>query len=403
MANRIVMFSDDDATVASVKRSLRRTPSLRVDAHRELLSSVNGSAVGMAKDVDLIIFKAGDTPEAELTALVDFKKKVGDKRAIIALADESLSLAEARRFRDAGVSEILPDNAPSAELAERIEYWARGQEYQVPALRAPDPRLGRVIGVTQARGGLGATTLGVNLAARLLDPKGLIKKTRQHKVVLVDLDIQYGGVASHLDIEPTDALYQMITDGTVPDANYIEQALVEHPSGLRVLTAPKTLCPIEALGRSQAAALIDTLRDAYDFVIVDLPRVLCDWMPAVIDRTDRLLLMTDTTVPTIRQARRLIDILTEDALNLDVQMVVSREVRPMLPKRHHKVAQQILERDFGHWLPDDAKACRSASDRGVPISRVRSRSPLSRAIDNIARQLIKDVKAQQAAATVAQG
>ena len=403
MVNRIAVFSDDDATISTVRKSIRRTPSLTVDAHQQLLSGVNGSAARLSRDVDLIVFKAGETPETELEAITDLKSQIGEKKAIVALVDESLSLGEARRFRDAGVSEILPYNAPTEEIAERIEYWAKGKEYQVPALRVSDPRLGRVISVTEARGGLGSTTLAVNLASRLVQSKGLIKKGRQHKVALVDLDLQYGGVASHLDIEPTDALYKMVTSGTVPDANWVEQALIEHPSGLKVLTAPVSLCPLEAFETGQAAALIDKLRDEYDFVIVDLPRVLCDWMPAVIDRTDRLLLLTDTTVPTIRQARRVIVILTEDALNLDVQMVVSRETKPLLTKKHHKVAQQILERDFGHWLPDDTKTCRGASDRGVPIAQVSSRSPLSRAIDGIARQLIEDVKSHHAANSVAKG
>lgn len=402
MSNRIVVFSDDDTTVESIRNSVRRSPSLRVDAHRELLSSLNGSAARLAKDVDLVIFKAGETPATELDALIDFRRKVGDKGRIIALADESLSLGEARRFRDAGVSEILTDTAPPAEMGERIEFWARGQDYPVPALRAPDPTLGRVVGVAQARGGLGATTLAVNLAARLLEPKGLIKKARTHKVALVDLDLQYGGVASHLDIEPSDALYRIITESRVPDRECVETALIEHPSGLRVMTAPQTLCPFEAFDRGQAAALIERLRESHDFVILDLPRVLCDWMPAVIDRLNRMMLLTDTSVPTIRQARRLIDIMTEDALNLDVQIVVSRETRPMLPRKCHKVAQQVLEREFGHWLPDDPKLCRGASDRGVPVAEVSRRAPLSRAIDSVARGLIEDVKARPVLAEHAQ-
>jgi pilus assembly protein CpaE len=258
-----------------------------------------------------------------------------------------------------------------------------------------------VIGVAQSRGGLGATTLAVNLATRLLDPKGAFNKGTRHKVAILDLDIQYGSVASNLDIEPNDALYQMAADGTIPDANFVEQALCDHRSGLRVLTAPKTICPIDAFQHSQAAALIETLRASHDFVVVDLPRVLCDWLPAVVDRMDRLILLTDTTVPAIRQARRLIDLLTEETLNLDVQIVVSRETRPMISKTHHKVAQQVLERDFAHWLPDDAKTCRAASDRGVPVADVSRRSPLSRAIDGIARQMIEDVKTRQATVNLA--
>ncbi|PWJ20303.1 AAA family ATPase [Jannaschia seohaensis] len=402
MHNKIAVFSSDDLRIASVKKSLRRTPSMRVEAHRESLAGLNGSAALLAENVDLIVIEAGHNPDEELAALTEFRRKIGTERAILALADEALSLRQARQFREAGVDEILPDSATPEELGERIEWLTRGQQYPVPALRVPDPRQGRVIAFAQARGGLGTTTLAVNVATRLLDPRGLIKRTASHKVALLDLDLQYGGVASLLDVEPSDALYRMAAQGTVPTAAEVEDALIRHPSGLDVLTAPKTLCPLEALERGQVGTIIEALRDSHDFVIVDLPRALCDWTSAVMDRVDRLLLMTDTTVPTVRQARRVIDILTEDALNVDVQLVVSREFKPMIQRRHHKVAQEVLERKFAHWLPEDPKSCRSASDRGVPIHQISRRSPLSRAIDGIARQLIEDVGTRPRAADPAQ-
>jgi len=394
---RIVMFSDDEAMTSNVRDCVKHKRTTQIDAHADLMSQMNGSAVKFAEGGDLIIFRAGDNPESEISALKSLRASVGTKRAILALADENLSLAAIRGLTAAGASEVIPYPAPLAELAERIEHWTRAAEYPVPAIRRPDDRLGRVVSVAQARGGLGATTLAVNLAHRLMDSRDLIKKKRSYKVALIDLDLQYGSVASFLDVEPSDALYRLATGNTVPDATYMDQSLVDHPSGLQVLTAPETFCPLDALDQAQAAAIIDALRIDFDFIVIDLPRGLASWMPAVIDRTDRMLLLTETTVPCIRQARRLIEVFTEEALNLDVEIVVSHETKPMISKRHHSEAERVLERPFKHWLPLDAKACRLAVDRGAPLASAASRSALSRGIDGIARGLIKEIKTRHAA------
>ncbi len=397
---RLVMFSDDEALTATLRDCVRQKRTLDLDVHERLMSQMNGSAVPLAEAGDVILFKAGRNPESEIGAVKALRRSVGDKRAILAFADEDLSLAAIRGLTAAGVSEVIPYPAPLAELSERIDHWTRAPEYPVPAVRKPDNRLGRVISVAQARGGLGATTLAVNLAHRLMDPHGLISKKRSYRVALVDLDLQFGAVASFLDIEPTSALYRLAAGDLVPDATYLDQALVEHSSGLHVLTAPDTLCPLDALDPAQAAAIIDNLRAEFDFVVVDLPRGLAGWMPAVIDRTDRMLLLADTTVPCIRQARRLVELFTEEALNLDIEIVISRETRPLIAKRHHAEAERVLERPFRHWLPLDAKACRTAADCGKPLAAAAGRSALSRGIDGIARGLIKEIKARDTAGRV---
>lgn len=391
---KIVLFSKDKSMTANIKGSLRTQKSLVFDAHDELLSRMNGSAVDLAKRSDIVMFAIGQDTTPEIGALKALRKSMEDSGVFIALADENLSLAAARQLKEAGVHDVVPYPLVSDELLQRVDFWTRGPEYQVPAVWSGGPRLGRVVAVSEARGGLGATTLAVNLAHRLLDSRGLLRKERNYNVAIVDLDIQFGAVASFLDLEPNDAIYQMAKDGVVPDATYLGQTLVEHSSGLNVLTAPRALCPLDALSHRQVAGLVDALRKDFDFVVIDLPRTLVEWIPAVIDRTDRMLLLTDTSVPSVRQARRLIDIYTEEALNLDLRVIVSRETKPIMARRHHKEAEHVLERRFDIWLPDDAKSCRTAVDRGVPIASAAGRSNLARGIDRIARGLITDLKAR---------
>ena len=225
----------------------------------------------------------------------------------------------------------------------------------------------------------------MNLADQLLARKGRMKPVPTNSVVIVDLDLQFGAVGSFLDVEPSPALYQMAMDGTEPDATFLEQSVFETESGLSVLSAPAGFAPLDSLRQSQIKALIQNLRTKYDYVVLDLPRALVDWVSPVLEYSDRLYLVTDTTVPSIQQARRLIDFYTEDNLGLQIEIVINHEKKPLVSGRHHTEASKVLERKFRYWLPDDKKAACQAVDCGKPLSQSAARSSLAKAITKIAR------------------
>lgn len=343
---------------------------------------------------EALIFRTRSPGERDLAELGKLRQEAGETRVILALTGAQTTLAEARRLAAAGASEVLPDTTPEEELRALAEKLA------APKAAAPQPapapalaRAGRVIAVMPARGGIGASTLAVNLADRLRDPAGTFRKTARNRVVVVDLDIQFGTISSLLDTEPREFLYDLALDGRTPDAQAVEEALIELPSGLSVLPAPSQFAPLETIRPEQIKALIAHLRSRYDYVVLDLPRTLVGWAGAVFEVSDRLFLMADSTVPTIRQARRLLDLLAEDHLDLSVEVVLNHERKPMTLSRAQKEASKVLQKPFRHWLPDDPRAARMAVDRGQPLTEVAGRAPLARAIDRLCRSTMAELKA----------
>ena len=136
------------------------------------------------------------------------------------------------------------------------------------------------------------------------------------------------------------------------------------------------------------AAILDVLKAEFDFIIVDMPRALVDWVTPILERSDRLYLVSDTSVPSIRQARRLIDFFSKENLALSIELLINHESKPFFLSQHHKEAAKVLERDFKHWLPDDPKTARTAVDCGKPISAISPRSKLSKAFKTLAKDVI---------------
>lgn len=249
------------------------------------------------------------------------------------------------------------------------------------------PAEGRIILVAKARGGIGATTLAVNLALEMQMQAAKRRATTGGRVALVDLDVQLGNAGSFLDLADRGGMLALAQLGPDPDAQAVRHAMVRHPSGLSVLAAPVTAIPFEAFDVRRVACILDALAAENDVVFVDLPPALIDWLEPLLARAERLLMVTDLAVPSIVRARRIISLMTEDHPTLTVDIVVAHEKKPFRLGQSHRDAELALGHALRHWLPDEAKLARQALDRGEPLVQLAPRCGWSKAVRSMAADL----------------
>lgn len=397
-SNSIVLVGFIDPTARQLADEIRNDPAFRVEEVGLPLSAINGHAVDLAHKHSVILFRANTCSQADEDALRLVRSQASRRATIVALTEASAPLQAAHNLTRAGADAVLPDTASIEELKQIIEH-SMTTHTPVSETGGHAPRQGRIISVAQARGGAGATTVAVNLADMLLNRQGRFKKTATRRVALVDLDLQFGAVAGFLDAAKNDSLYQLASEQIVPDATFLEQSMVRLPSGLSILPAPSKFAPLDALSPEQVKAIVDTLGRTHDYVVVDMPRSIVSWISPVLERSDRMLLVTDTCVPSIQQARRLIDVFTEDNLGLAIDMVVNFEKKPLIKGRLNSEAEKILERPLKYWLPPDPKATRLALDRGAPLAEVAGRSALTKAFRKLGSNLSAALEKSTAART----
>ncbi len=362
----------------------------------ETLTGMNGSAARLAASHDIILFDWDQSDPTCMKAVQDIGNARGASTRLIALAEEDLPLSTARALNKAGVDEVLPRHALEEEVIPNIKSWRERSSANLPAIWGGQATEGKVIVVAQARGGIGSSTLAVNLADQLRRGKKARRKSTQLEVALVDLDFQFGSIASLVDVEESEALWRMAMDGTHPDAEFVEQAMLKTSDGLSVLTAPPRYGPLSALTTAQISAIIDVLKNSYDYIIVDLPRALVDWIEPVLAKADKLLLVTDITVPSIRASRKLMDFYLAEHPGLNIEVVAAREKKPIFAASHHKAAAKLLQTQFQHWIPEDTKPAREALDRGKPLGQVAPRSGIAKAIKTLAKDISTAMPVRQA-------
>ena len=382
----ILLISADDDVSKSVSAALDGMDDVKLNREEASVSKLNGAAVKLASEHDVVIFATDPSNAADLSAIEVLTDQRGPDTIYLALTDGDLPLSKVRALSRSGVDDVLPYPMSNDELTEQVQTWIDKKRVALEERYSGDKAAkGRLIAVQQARGGIGATTVAVNLADQLLDRKGAFKKEAANRAVIVDLDLQFGTVGDFLDIDGQEGLLQLASENFLPDAMWIEQSITRLPSGLAVLAAPTSFVPLEALQPQQVEALIQTLKTMFDYIVIDLPRALVTWLEPILAECDQFMVVTDTSVPSIRATRRLMDFVLADHVDLPVEIVINHEKKPMFRAEHHKEAAKALDMPFNHWIADDPKAARQAVDYGKPLSEVAHRSDIAKGIAALAK------------------
>ncbi|MGL5008496.1 MAG: AAA family ATPase, partial [Paracoccaceae bacterium] len=333
-------------------------------------------------DHDIVMFEMHSDDPDQMPALREVAAACAGRTRFMALTAENLSLAQARALIDAGVEEVVP-------MASLLPAAAPVMPEEQPVDGVEKGLNGMVIVVAKARGGVGATTTAVNLAqALLVQPRKGRKAAEAKRVALLDFDIQNGAVGSYLDVSDGGGVIEMLRSGEVPDATVLRRAMIAHPNGLSVLPAPTDFAPVDALTAPMIEAALASLRTRYDYVVIDLPTAVLPSLSVLLAKADRVLLVTDTAVSSIRQANRLLTLFTEDNFALPVEVVVTRESKPFHQSRSLKEAVAVLGRPFAHWIPRDDRAARRSIDLGKPAAIVAASSAMTKAYRRLADDVI---------------
>jgi Flp pilus assembly CpaE family ATPase len=364
---------------------------VRVDSRVGDLQSVNGEAIAALERADVLLVDIDANDERELRQLGRIVEQRREGTAILATAQD-LSAQGVRGLIRQGVDDFIPQPFELADMRDALT-TARAKLQRARANR----KSGKVISVTRAKGGVGASTLAAHLALALCEKPH--RRDPEKQVALLDLDLQFGDLALMLDLEPNGEMVEIIRDPTRLDGALLRASMMRHKSGLFVLPAPGEFVPLDALPLAAAVKLIELAREEFDFVVVDLPLAVPQWLEAVLQRTDQLYVVSQLNVAAIRQTRRLLDFIKEEGhYDLPLALVLNRHVWRFSERARLKQATRALGQPIDHYLPEDAALALEAVNRGTPLFELRRRAKLCRSLREVAAASIKSMQQRERAA-----
>lgn len=218
---------------------------------------------------------------------------------------------------------------------------------------------GEIITVYGVRGGLGATTLAVNLATRL-------HSTVAGETVLVDLDLHRGDVAAFLNLAPSQSIAALGEAPGEVDEIFLHSAMTRYGSGLFVLAAPERVEDADVVGHDEVTLALRLLRTQYRYTVVDTSRTLTAATVAAFEQSDRVLVLTDLSVPGVRSAQRTIELLERLGLPTTNLHLIVTEATPGPVELAD--AAKALGRDPYLVIPRDAATAAHAMNSGTPLN-----------------------------------
>ena len=295
---------------------------------------------------------------------------------IIVLRDADVNVT--RRLMQAGAADILVAPVTEAALALSLERVLSNLATQ--GEREPT---GRVVAMMKAGGGVGATAIGVQLAAMIASHGGT------SGVCFADLDVQFGLGALFLDLGAAMTLTDILEGGGPLEETPLGTALAPHRSGARLLAAPRDLMPLEGVTPRQVESLLTALRRDFALTILDLPTVWTAWTNRALHLCDQIILVTNLSVPHATLVKTQLRMLAAQRLDsIPLTLVcnrVSADQRQIVPQ---KAAEKSIGRDYDFVIPEDRAMMNEAIAQGCELSAVRKGTKVELAIAELANSIV---------------
>jgi pilus assembly protein CpaE len=290
-----------------------------------------------------------------------------------------------RRLAREGASDVLPAPASEPAFALSLERLLTRETSHPAAVR----RSGQVIAILKAGGGVGATALGVQVAAMLSKRAG-----DSAPICFVDLDPQFGMAALYFDLREPMTIADCLAAGPALADTNLAAALVKHKSGASLLAAPREMMALEAITAPLIDTLMGGLRRDFALSILDLPSAWTTWTNHALQLADRIVLVTELSIPHVHLVRRQLDLLAIQKLDdrplILVCNALSSEQQASISI---KAAERAIGRAFDIVIPEDRGVMSAAINQGLELSAIRRGTKLEKAVGLLADAMGADALA----------
>ena len=238
----------------------------------------------------------------------------------------------------------------------------------------------QVIAITGAAGGIGCTTIAVNVATTLA-------KTSGQEVVLADFDLMLGSLDACLDIIPDQTLQGVIQNVDRLDLTLLKRSMTRHASGLYVLPHPVAMEDSSKIDPDTLRRVMVLLKAAFPMVIIDTSKGLQSSDFIAFEMADVILLVLQLDLTCLRNTARLLQLFQQfEGFTERVKLVVSRSGSHE-SEISVKKAEETLRMPISWHVPNATKAIHAARAKGVPIDAVAPGSRVHQSILEIAKSL----------------
>ncbi|MEM9432750.1 MAG: AAA family ATPase [Pseudomonadota bacterium] len=346
-----------------------------------------------ADDLEFIAVAVDDNDAENLARIGDLITKAKDMSIKVILIADDLSPIALHQLLRLGADDFVPYPLPEGALHDAIERLRKPAPEPVIQQIDPTGQVGKsgqkdgvILPIHGLAGGAGSTTFAVNLAWEL----ATVDKKNPPSVCLLDLDFQFGTVATYLDLPRREAVYEMLSDMDNCDDETFKATLLSFNDKMQVLTAPSEILPLDILTAEEISTLVDVARRNFDYVVIDLPSTLVQWTETLLASAHVYFGMMELDLRSAQNTLRLIRALKAEDLPYEkIRFLLNRAPKftDMSGKARAKRLAESLDIDVEVHLPDGGKQVPQSCDHGLPLVDTAAKNPLRKEIAKLAASL----------------
>jgi pilus assembly protein CpaE len=250
---------------------------------------------------------------------------------------------------------------------------------------------GQIVTVYSPKGGSGCSTIALNAAVTLANAG---KST-----LLIDGSFQFGTLAVMLNMKQTTTILDISERVNDLETDLVKSIALTHDSGLQVLLSPPKPEMADHVTEEHLNTMLPFLRSVYDFVVIDAPSAIDTKTLALLDHADKILLITDQELPSLKTARDFLNLMRAlDYSNEKVMLTMNKVIRKA--RISVKDVTNILKRPVVFSIPLDLESAKQAADQGTPLVMGKTKKKaIAVALHDIGIQLVSSEEGEVAIAT----
>ena len=325
---------------------------------------------------DLLIAEVNGNPEREFRFITNVLSS-GMARAVF-LTSQHTSHEILMSALRAGVREFIPQPVDRSVVQSAVLKFV-GQ-IRSPQSEADAAKRGKLLYLTGSKGGVGTTTVAVNLAA------ALIKMNDVESVALIDLNYPTGEIPLFLSIENHAFDWGQISRNiSRVDETYLKSVFFSHSTGIHVLPAPTTMVENPAPVASAMDMLFGTMQSMYDYIVVDGGTSMTDISRSAASVSDRIFIIATLSMACLVHIKKIKRELIKSSVfprDKDLEIILNRYEKDALISKSD--AESSLDQRIFHQVPNNYRAVMSSINQGKPVVELSSSADVARSFMQLA-------------------
>ncbi len=319
----------------------------------------------------------GGIPDSVFAFVQDLLTAV--RGTIVVLANDDISVELVNKAAQYGIRKVLPiDGIGIDEFSENISTVYKLEQQRILDTNEGKKVRCKALGFFGGKGGTGKTTIAIGVAAQLAKAG--------KRVMLLDLDLQFGDVSMALDLDTKNSIVDLVQDRGGITIENINGFAIEHSTGMSVLCAPKSPEFADFVSSAHVEKIIDIMRPYYEYIIIDLPASFGDTTITACENCEEIYLVYNNEILSLRNARVCCNILEQLHQKEKIRFILNKVEKGLVKVEDF---EEMFQTKMFATVPADYSAALSSVNKGMAVTVAQPKSEISKGIAEISDKIIE--------------